>query len=334
MPGLYESEIEVKQRVVDGVFNLNSKETPFLSQLKDGGRTANILCTNTVDEYGEEQFDGVMEGADVTAFDKEVREKVQAYCQILRTSWGITDLADVTGIEHMPAEKGTQRMKALIRLKRKMAFAAAGVQDTRLQSGQATSYRMRGAFSWLDPAAQGVLPVPAGYRPASQFAGVLDDWKPSELEALLAAASEQISEPVVLQGHVGIALKGRMSTWGQRDEEASSGELARQVYNLDGAKKELLQVVDRFVFDAGTVFTIPNFNLARNIESGAATDYTSRSGIFVIPKMWVKRFMLPFVQRDLPDLGGGPRGYAKCIGGVFCRNSRGQFRVLISADSD
>jgi len=333
MPGIYEAEVEVKQRVVDGVFNLNSKETPFLSQLKDAGKTSNILCTNTVDEYGDEQFDGVMEGADVTDFDKEVRETVQGYCQILRTSWGVSDLADVTGIEHMPAEKGTQRMKALIRLKRKMARAALGTQDTRKQASPATSYRMRGAFSWLDPNAQGVLPVPEGYRSPGEYTGTLNAFMPSHLEALLMAAAAQVDEPVTLQGHVGISLKGRMSDWGQRDEEAGANDLARQMYNLDGAKKELLNVIDRFVFDAGTIFTLPNFNLARDIASGALTDYTPRSGIFVKPKLWVKRYLLPFSQRDLPDLGGGPRGYAKCIGGVFCRNSRGQFRVLISANS-
>jgi hypothetical protein len=103
---------------------------------------------------------------------------------------------------------------------------------------------------------------------------------------------------------------------------------ALQSYNLTAADKALVQIVNTFEFDAGVVTTIPNFNLARDIDTGAATAYSPRSGLFVDMSMWNFAALQGYENADLPDLGGGPRGYIDVVYLIRCLNALGQFRVL------
>lgn len=330
MPAMYESDQVIKiQQVGNKIHNVESKETPFLRLLPTGGTPKQMLDEWSVEMYDDTPLDGVMDGADVNDFTSQGRELLQNYAMWQRVPWMVTKLANLTHI----AGIGKQEVKhqkgiALVKLKLKVERTALSNQDTQAEQKPSNAYRTRGALVWLSPDPQGKFPVPDGFRPGMDYTGNLDDLTPSQFEAMLAQASIERGGPVSLTGHVGIALKRKMSLWLQRDTEAAGTELARVNYNLSAKDKALLEVVNRFEFDAGTVYNFLNYNIAHDPATGAATAYTPRSGVFIDPKMWAFSALQSYQVADLKDQGGGPRGYADVVYSIRCNNPKGQFRVL------
>jgi len=329
MPGMYESDQVIKVQQVGGIHNVESMETPFLRLLPNGGTPKQMLDEWAVEGYDDTPLGGVVDGSDVTEFSSQVRHRLQNYAMWQRESWMVGKLATLTHVAGMgKTEVARQKRIALLKLKKKVERTALSNLDALAEAKPATAYRTRGALMWLQPTAQSLFPVPDGFRPGAEYAGDLADLTPSAFEALLENASVERGGPVSLTGHVGIKLKRHMSMWVQRDTEAGSGDIARLAYNLSAADKALIEVVNRFEFDAGSVYNFLNYNIAHDTSTGASTDYSARSGVYVDPKMWAFAALQGYQVADLKDQGGGPRGYADVVYTIRCHNPRGQFRVL------
>jgi hypothetical protein len=334
MPGMYESDQTIKKQPVGGIHNVKSKETPFLRLLKNGPAPKQMLDEWQNETYDDTGLGGKMDGADITEFNKQGRVTLQNYGIWQDESWMVSKLANVTEIVGMgKTEKARQKMHAAIKLKLKVERTALSQMEAQAQVKPTKEYRTRGAFTWLSPTAQTVLPVPDSFRPGSEFSGALSGMTPTAFEALMYQAAIEKGGPVTLEGFVGLLLKRKMSLWAQRDTESSATAQALQHYNLTAADKQLVQIVNKFEFDAGVVTTIPNFNLAHDIDTGAATAYSPRSGLFVDMSMWNFAALQGYENADLPDLGGGPRGFIDVIYLIRCLNALGQFRVLSNTDS-
>jgi hypothetical protein len=331
---MYESDQTIKKQPVGGIHNVKSKETPFLRLLKNGAAPKQMLDEWQNETYDDTGLGGKMDGADVTAFNKQGRVTLQNYAIWQDEAWMVSKLANVTEIVGMgKTEKARQKMHAAIKLKLKVERTALSLMEAQAQVKPTKEYRTRGAFTWLSPTVQSVLPVPDGFRPGAQFSGALSGMTPTAFEELMYQSAIEKGGPVTLEGYVGLLLKRKMSLWAQRDTEASATAQALQSYNLTAADKALVQIVNKFEFDAGVVTTIPNFNLAHDIDTGAATAYSPRSGLFVDMSMWNFAPLQGYENADLPDLGGGPRGYIDVVYLIRCLNALGQFRVLSSTDS-
>ncbi len=334
MPGMYESDQSIKKQPVGGIHNVKSKETPFLRLLKSGPAPKQMLDEWQNETYDDTGLGGKMDGTDVSEFNKQGRVTLQTYGIWQDEPWMVSKLANVTEIVGMgKTEKARQKMHASIKLKLKVERTGLSQMEAQAQVKPSKEYRTRGAFTWLSPTAQSVLPVPDGFRPGAEFSGSLDGLTPSAFEALLYQAAIEKGGPVTLEGFVGLLLKRKMSLWAQRDTDASATAQALQNYNLQAGDKQLIQIVNRFEFDAGVVTTIPNFNLAHDIATGAATAYSPRSGLFLDMSMWNFATLQGYESADLPNLGGGPRGFVDVIYLFRCLNALGQFRVLSNADS-
>jgi len=331
MPGMYESDQPMKiAELGDSIYIAESEKTPFSRLLKRGGQPNQMLSEWPVQNYPRRGFAGTVDGTDKAEFDHTTRQKMEGYGMwLMSPGWMVAKLANLTKAAGVGrTEKAKQAKDDALLLAHQHERQLLSAVDTQAEAKPAAAYRSRGAFSWLSSDAQGVKPVPDGYRPASacRYTGALGSFAPSHLEAMLEAAATAKRAPVDLTAFVGIKLKTRMSSWVQRQATVADHE-ATLSYNLNAKEKKLLQVVDFFEFDAGNVKTIPSWYLRTDETTGEDTDYTPRSGLFLDLAMWELCFFQKPASYIEPPKSGGPRGYHDVVYILKCMNPLGQCAV-------
>lgn len=330
MPGMYASDQPIKsQEVGTKIFNIDSSKTPLMRMIATGGRPKQELSEWTVEDYPNDAYGGTLDGTDragASDFSHVDREKVQAYAQLQYSPGYLVSIkADATETpETKLNEKAHQALRDSERLALMIEKAVSSDQDTRTESGGVPS-RIRGAFSWLSSAEQSTLPVPAAYRPASAavFTSALSGLTATAFATMLAAMAEQIKQPVNLTMPCGSALKQLMSLWLERDTTADATNKTIAQYTMNKADKRLLQICNRFEFDHGVVTNMTNYNLLTD-AAGAATAYSTRSGLLMDLSMWDMGYLIKPTHRSFPDMGGGPRGDHVAYYILRCRNPKGQ----------
>ena len=330
MPALYERDQQIKlQEVGDTIYIAESTKVPFTRLMRRGGKPKQMLAEWPVQIYDDESFEGTMDGTDISSFGSTNRDKVEAYGMWLMTpGWMATRLANLFATAGVPNEKAKQAADDGIKLAMMHEKQLLSDVDTQAESPPATFYRSRGVFSWLQNSAQDTKPVPASYRPSTDcaYTGALGSFMPADLEAMLEAAATAKRAPVDLTGYVGIKLKRQMSTWAQKvTDTADIIEIARTMQNA--SDKKLIQKVDFFEFDAGTVTNFLSWYLLCTEGTGATTDYTTRSGAFLDMTMWELNFADAPAAYVLPPQSGGPRGYHDTVFLARCLNPLGQCYV-------
>ena len=336
MGGMYEVDQPMKREDLGNViFIAESEKTPFSRLIKRGARPKQMLGSWPVQAYPRRKFSGTMDGVDISTFNSTTRQDIEAYAMLMRTEgWLVSRLAKITDAAGVNRnEKAKQMADDGLILAQMIERNMLSNVDTQAQSGQNTPYRSRGAFSWLASAEQSTKPVPADFRPStnSRYTDALADLTPALFEGLLESAATEKRAPVDLDGFCGLALKRQMSTWAQRDTEASATDQALVTYNLNASEKKLMQVVDFFEFDAGMVRTLLSFYLRCTEATGEDSDYTTRSGLFLDMSMWEVGFMDQPAAYMAKDEGGGPRGYHDAVYVTKCLNPLGQ--VVVETDS-
>jgi hypothetical protein len=334
MPGAFEvDQVGQRQDIANEVFNVRADETPFTSMVPKRKRPLKKLTQWQVEDYPDPSHAGIMDGADVESFESTPRVMLEGIAQKFRRPWFVSDFADVTTVAGLPSgEKGRQKAIAAIVLKLMIEARALSAEECSEDNGTDTPNATRGAFMWMSVSEQALRPVPAAYRPASAcvYSSTLAALTETAFEACLAAAYKARRGKLDLDGFVGIELKQKFDNWTARDSEATTTNVPVRTFNQDSSKNAIIKVVDFFKFSTGTIRVHLSSHL-RLGANGAASAYTHKSGLFIDRKMWALGFMRDPGMRELPDLGGGPRGYSDAIATLECHNPLGQ--VVLSIGS-
>ena len=334
MPGAMEiDQVGQKQEISEIVFNIRADETPFTSMLPKDKKPHNKLPTWQVETYRAGSLAGVMDNADVAAFNSEPRFLLTGVAQKVREPWSVSDFADETDVAGLASgEKGQQKLVAAKVLKFSMEGRCLSKEACTVDNGVAIPNATRGALEWIDNAAQTLYPVPAAFRPAltNIYTDDLADFTESEFEAMGQSAFKERKGKLNLDGFVGIDLQAQMDNWTARDPEATAANYPVRSWTQDANKKAFIKVVNFFTFSWGQVRTHLSTYIYLDAD-GAETDYTHKSGLFADMSMWALGFMRKPRMGDLPDLGGGPRGFADAIMVLKCRNPLGQMKVETDA---
>lgn len=335
MAGMYETDQPMKiAELGDSIFMAESTKTPFTRLIKTGPQPNQMLSEWPAQSFDDRGFTGSIDGTDKASWDSTTRLKMEGYAMwLMSNGWMVSKLANLTkaaGVSRK--EQAKQMTDDALHFALQMEKQMLSSVDTAAETAPTTAYRSRGAFSWLSNSAQTTKPVPEDLRPPSacNYASTLALFTPAAFIAILEAAAGQIKQPVDLTGFVGILLKGKMSSWAQHDPNISD-HTAVQRFNLDAKDKEFLSIVDFFSFDAGRVKTVATWNLYCTEATGAASDETTRSGLFVDLKMWQKCFLQAPMSWKEPPKSGGPRGYHDAVYILKCLNPQGQARAIISS---
>ena len=114
MAGLYEKDqVGQRQDIADIVANIESVNTPFVSMLKKEKKPNQKKMDYQTEAYPDVAFEGIMDGADVDAFESIPRGLLTAMQQKFRRPWKVSDFADETEVAGLPkGEKGRQKAAA------------------------------------------------------------------------------------------------------------------------------------------------------------------------------------------------------------------------------
>jgi len=324
------------QDIADIVANIVSEKTPATSMLRKESEPNQKKMDYQVETYPDASFDGVMDNADVDAFDSVPREEVTAVQQLYRRPWRVSRFADKTKIAGVPkGERGRQRTKALIILKFMVESRILCNADCSVDNGTDTPNRTRGAFKWLETGAQALFPVPAGYRPSSdvRYTGALSSLTEDAFRALMDEAYDMRRGESQLHGFVGTKLKKVFDYFTVRVDAGSANETYPvRTFNAQQESKKVIACVDMLEFSTGNVSLHLSSYLYRTPTTGAKTANSARSGLFLDMDMWSLAYMDAPALYDLENQGGGPRGYADCIMGSKCYNPLGQPVVDTATD--
>ncbi len=328
------AQVGKREELANYITNVEAQSTPFVSLLPKGSKPNQSLIDFLVEAYPDRGHGGIMDGADVSSFTSVNRKKLQVRSQKFQEAPSVTDFASESNVAGlgMRKEMAHQKVLHLVMLKRQLEQRGLSVSDTAADDGASQPNETRGAFCWTQNAAQGYLPVDADFRTptSSRYTGALADLSEDDFGDLIQSSYDQQKKPVALKGLVGSALKRHVSSWSNYSDDVASKTTVR-TFNQTAKDRSIINVIDKLTMDAGTVDLMLSSYLATDESTGAATDYTTRSGLFINPKLWEMRYTRMPRIRDLEDRGGGPRALMDAIAAFLCKNPLGE--VVVYTDS-
>lgn len=334
MAGLVElDQVGKREQLDDTITNIISEKVPFYAMIKKESAPNQHLIQYQMETYPDVAPTGVMDGEDVAEFDHVSRKLGYSIQQIFRRTWKVSTMAQHANVAGLGRkERGKQRAIAAILTKFAVEARYLGDGDLQLDDGVDKPFLTRGAFSWLASAAQALHPVDASFRlpsdaiHTSNLAALTED----AFAALLEGRFDERRDTGDYVGVVGVKLKGHFDKWtAYANAGASFATFPVRQWSQESGK--LMRSVDFLEFSAGKVQLMQSAYLLRDQATGAQTAYTSRSGLFLDTGVWDSRGYERLHHKDLPDLGGGPRGYAQCIEALTCKHPKGQFAVKVKS---
>lgn len=325
--GKYESWEEV-------VANVEAEETPFTSMIAKGQKPVDVIDNWQAKKYPKVGHKGVADGKDAEEFDNVGRKRLQGVIQKTWKNPGVSDLAGEVKVHGIPDEMKGQVADALKLVKRQMEQRMCSNVDSRSEDDGERGYETRGALKWLSPTAQSDLPVPADYRPTTGEVKVdvaMDTITEMAFRTMMTSAYKLRRGSKHLTGFVGIDLKNQMDDWTAFQTDVS-GKTAVRSLSMNAAGKQLIQVVDRLQFSAGTIDLHPTTYLAIDLD-GEDTVYTHRSGMFLDMNMWKMSYVRTPRVVPLPYKGGGQKAIVDAIFILKCLNPLGHLAALCNSDS-
>lgn len=323
MPAFTEADHTLKRQDVSKTFNhLEPADTPFFTMLPKGGTADAAMVEYALESIRVSGHKGVA-GADVTTFMKNTREYLKARLQMLEEPWMVSTKADRRPAPEMNGkESARQKYHCLLTLKKAIERRLLSNEDC-LEEGGGNQDETRGALRWADTAAQTTYPVPSGFRPTSamRYTGALASFTEPSLEAMLKAIRSVRKVALELDYFVGEDLKAQIDGFLVNTPDVSNHTVIRNI-NFDGKAGEISRAVGFVKTSFGNARIHLTDYLATDPDTGADTAYTPKSGLLVKLSEWEVRFAMEGRPAlfDLPDLGGGPRGFARAELALICKN--------------
>lgn len=323
----------------DAISTVEATDTPFLALLPEGKKPAQIETNWPASKIEVGEVGAAEDGADVSDADYRYQGRVplKSVSQEVRDAWKVTNQAEETQTAGVKDEVSYQKGQSLLRLRLKLERLFLANQDAaRAGVDKATKNKTRSVGKWLEPLATGLnaqYPIPDGFRIAAacKFAGALSTLSDTAFEAMLQAAANQRMKVLDLDLFGGLKLRAHMADWLQHDSHVTTTNGGNLSVNIDAEKMSYLKKVEFFTFEAGYVRSHTNFNLFYDLATGLPTTQTSLGGFALdMSNGWEIRFMKKITNKNLPDLGGGPRGLWLTIVLLACQLPVGQLHIAPS----
>jgi hypothetical protein len=333
MPSTAElTQIGKREDLADLIAVADAKATPVSTMIKKGKPVSNTFVEWQLDGYDAPKTDGALDGEDVSTFEDaaENRERIGVYVQELRRTPKVNQMAEeistIAGI-NSPDPQGVRgstefaraKAKKVIELKRDIEKTLLSANETRQQSGS-DSYLTRGLGKFIQNGAQAVHPIPADYRTpaASVYSGSIGSFTEDSLRALLQSRWEEVGSADSLVMIAGAAVKNRITDFTRYNPNVADNLAVRRFHGgLDGKIKTS---VDMYEGDYGKV----EIHLSNFLPNARTAYILDMRGLELRTKGSPE-------YKDLPDLGGGPRGLIKAIVALCVHNPLSHCKVDASA---
>ena len=301
------SGVSNREDLTDVLTILAPEETPILSSANKKGASATKVEW-TVDSLSAPSFDGIQEGADVTAFTDQFagRARLGNRVQKFRRDYMVSDLQEAVDSVG-PAKIAQAEAKAIRELKRDVEGALASNNTQNTEDGGGTNFnRLGGLGDWIQNAA-GSGDVPAAFQtPATSIANVTDgNFAESELNSLISSIFKVTGTSNNLMLVADTALRQDISDFARIG--GVSGDSVRAV-NYNGESGTIKLSVDLYQSDHGIVSVVNANPDCMPTQAGTA----GMAGYLVNPEYYGVHELIPMGSSRLPNLGGGDRGFVDC----------------------
>jgi hypothetical protein len=231
----------------------------------------------------------------------------------------LQEASDVAGVA---SEVANAKMKAMRELKRSIE-ACIGSDNDRQQEAPPSPYKLRALGKWIS--ATPGTDVPAAFRTPS---GNIDTTATGSLgesafNDVFQSIFQQVGGRRSYTLFAGPNLKRAISKF-QRQEGASGTTKTYQV-TQDASSHKIDLDVTVYVGDFHTVTVVPDlFNgIADGADPSTTTNQQKARGYVIDPELVGIGYMLGIESNELPDLGGGRRGFILAALTLLVKNPLG-----------
>ena len=319
MAGLVERSQSLKREdLADLLVEIDRAATPFTSMARKGSAPKNSLIEWGLDAYPAPRTTPVVDDADVSSYENlsSDRQKGQTYCQIFQRAPKVSRLAnltsDVSGVG-FKQEMSRSIAKSLTMLKRDQESTFLGNNDAQADNGT-VGYGTKAANIIISTSGGSTLQIPSGFRTPSASINADStqvNLTEEEIRAVLKSIWNQTGENnKSFAGICGSSVKNTVSQMTLYRPAAGDGG-TKTVYiqsNRDAASSTLTSGVDVLDTDFGKI----TLHLDSFIRSDSSTAGPLTMYIFNMDNIEIKYASQPSF-RELPDLGGGPRGLVESV---------------------
>jgi hypothetical protein len=337
MAGLLEiNQVGKREDFADVIAMVDNKSLPFTSMVPKGSEPANTIFDWQADAYAPAALGGVVDGADVLSTDyineAANRAKLHGRVQKFRRPFLVSDMAqnvsDVAGI----GKRGEMKRAishAIIELKRNMEATFCSDQDSQADNGTTLPYLTRGMGKWLSSAAQTDLPVPAAYLTpaASIITKTTATTLESDYNSMCQSVYQQTGQQKDFDLICGTAVKSMFSSFAAWVPASVTTQAVRR-YNADSSDGSIVNNIDFWQGDFGSVKLILSLFLA--LDSAPGNIQNGRAYMINWDNVELRYGRTP-MYTELPNMGGGPRGYVDAIAALAVFNPLGFGKVSPTA---
>lgn len=311
---------------------LEPEETPFTSSLRKGPAPKSTFIETLGDTLKAPSIAGTKPGTDAKKGGNKAvnRARFGVYIHRWMDEFGVDDVQQIVsergGQAAVDNEYGNAKAKTLREAKRSMEAINLGSQD-HTGGDDDTNMSTRGAFSWISSSAQSSNPVPANFRTPSAaiLSGVgttVPLFTEDQLITILKALVRVYGGKRTFQLFGGVNIVDTLDHFLALSSGAAN-TLRRNVMEMGEEKVFELMVK---VYDCSHGRIEVQEDLFTNFSS-SSTAGDDNAGVIVNLELWHMDMFDALHTMDLPDLGGGPSGYAKAMWALLCDSPKGNGKI-------
>jgi hypothetical protein len=326
----------VREDLADYIAIVDAKSTPFVSMAPKGKDIGNMQFSWQVDNYGDPQLQGVVDGADVTvssaANPVQNRTRLNNYGQVFRRDLRIGFIAETQNVAGVTDELANGIAKTLVLIKRDMeATFMCTNQAAQTEVNTSNPYLTGSLGNWLNSTNTSNIGACASGSPFLPASGAIDTTAAASfteataqnvLTAIYSATGTFRDYDCIL----GTTLKRAFTnlTASGTTQVVNANAIAAtsvRTFNQDLSSDTFKASIDLFEGDFGRLILHPTTFIGG--KNGTALSAQATKG-YVIPMdmVEVRYAKLPQVK-DLPDAGGGPARLVEAIAGLVVKNPSG-----------
>jgi len=326
----------IREDLADYIAIVDAKSTPFVSMAPKGKDLGNMQFSWQVDNYGDPQLQGVVDGADVTvssaANPVTNRTRLNNYGQVFRRDLRIGFIAETQNVAGVTDELANGIAKTLVLVKRDMeATFMCTNQAAQTEVSTANPYLTGSLGNWLTSTNAANIGACASGSPFLPNTGAIDttasaSFTEATAQNVLTAVYNKtglfrdydcILGTTLKRAFTNLTASGTVTTANSSTIAATSVRTFNQELGNDTFKSS----IDIMEGDFGRLILHPTTFLGA--KNGTALDPQAYKG-YVIPMdmVEVRYAKLPQVKA-LPDAGGGPARLVEAIAGLVVKNPSG-----------
>lgn len=312
-----------REDLTDYLTILTPEDTPKVSTFPKTQRQSNAYQEWQVDTLNPVSFSGIQEGQDVLAFANESvnRARIGNYVQMFRRPWMVSRLQEASNPAGISSEIAQSKIKAMREMKRDIE-AAIGSDNDRQQEAPPSPYKLRalGKYISVTPGTD----VPAAFRtPTASIdtttSGAMTE---SAFNDVFQSIFTQVGGRRSYTCFAGPAMKRAISKFQRQMGTTTS---ISYMVTQDATEHQVDLDVTVYVGDFHTVTVVPDlFNgLLDGADPSSTTSQQKMRSYVIDPELVGIGYMLPIESNEIPDLGGGRRGFILAALTLMVKNPLG-----------